>query len=84
MKHQRHFETATANQRIQIEALVNSLGRYVDLLTVDIKTEEQSVRATRTDDPNYSPLARNLRARRDNLITTLELLQRRLSDPRIR
>ena len=81
MKHHHRFETASPNQRVQIEALIYSLGRYVDLLNVDIETEEQSVRATRTDDPNYSPPASNLRARRDNLVATLELLQRRLPPP---
>ena len=81
MKHHHRFETASPNQRVQIEALIYSLGRYVDLLNVDIETQEQSVRATRTDEPNYSPPARNLRARRDNLVATIELLQRRLPSP---
>jgi hypothetical protein len=81
MKHQRRFETAHSTQRVQIEALIKSLRRYVDLLDVDIGTEERSAQTDRMDDPNYPQLARHLRARRNNLAATLELLQGRLEAP---
>jgi hypothetical protein len=82
MKHQRRFETANSTQRVQIEALMKFLRRCVDLLDVDIDTEERSAQADRMDDPNYPRLARHLRARRDNLLSTLELLQGRLEAQR--
>jgi hypothetical protein len=78
MKHQRRFETANSTQRLQIEALMKSLRRYVDLLDVDIDTEERSAQTDRMDDPNYPQLARHFCARRHNLVATLELLQARL------
>jgi hypothetical protein len=82
MKHQHHFATVSSKRLVQIQALIKSLHRYIDLLDVDIETEERSAKADRLDDPNYPQPARHLRARRENLLATLELLQGRLETQR--
>jgi hypothetical protein len=62
----------------RIETLIASLRRSVDILNIDIDTEEESARVKDTSDPTYPILARHLRARRDNLNVTITALQGRL------
>jgi hypothetical protein len=66
--------TATVNQ-LQIATLIGSLARSLDLLTSDIKHEEERAGIRDMADPAYPVLARNLRARRDNIVTTIATLE---------
>ena len=78
MKYQRHFETASPEQQVQIKALIDSFRRNIERLGADIETEEELTRVHHIDEADYPILARSLRARRDNLTATVDLLQRRL------
>ena len=83
MKHQRRFGTeveAAATEAARIKTLIDSLSRCVQLLDCDIETEEERTRCRDYCDPVYSILARSLTARRDNLATTIAVLQERLAD----
>jgi hypothetical protein len=62
----------------QIETLIANLSRSVDILNIDIDTEEERARVNDTSDSTYPILARHLRARRDNLNVTITALQGRL------
>jgi len=50
----------------------------VDGLNIDIANEEELTGIEDMADPEYSIVARTLRARRDNLTATVKLLSRRL------
>jgi hypothetical protein len=73
-----HFisETVEEVNRAMVRSLISDLDKTVRQLDCEIRAEEER---TLSYDPNnvaYSPLARSLRIRRDNLrvtITTLEL-----------
>jgi hypothetical protein len=68
---------ALAINRLRIATLIGNLSRSVEILTADIEHEETRSGVRDLADPNYSVLARNLRARRVNLcaaIATLEAL----------
>jgi hypothetical protein len=74
--------TAAVNG-LQIATLIGSLSRSVELLTVDIEHEEARAGVRDLADPAYPVLARSLRARRDNIRTTiasLEALVRRTAE----
>jgi hypothetical protein len=84
MKHLRHFEIesrAEGRQMAQLSTLVANLDRTVAILSADIKAEVERVRVRDLADPAYPILARSLRARRQNLIATLESLRQRLQHP---
>jgi hypothetical protein len=74
--------TAAVNG-LQIATLIGSLSRSVELLTVDIEHEEARAGVRDLADPAYPVLARSIRARRDNIRTTiasLEALVRRTAE----
>jgi hypothetical protein len=52
--------------------------RIVEILNVDISSEEQAAGVADPARTEYPALARKLRARRDNLIETISALQQRL------
>jgi hypothetical protein len=80
MKHQRHFESATASQEaLQIGELIADLDRIVQILNNDIAAEEEQAQVFERSQPEYPMLARTLAARRDNLRATIAALERRLA-----
>ena len=70
----KHFQ-APFQEMSRIETLVASLNRSVEILNADIETEEERARVTDVSDPIYPIVARQLRARRDNLQVTIAALQ---------
>jgi hypothetical protein len=60
---------------IQIATLIGSLSRSVALLTVDIEHEEARAGVRDLSDPAYPVLARSLRVRRENIGTTIAMLE---------
>jgi hypothetical protein len=66
---------ALAINRLRIATLIGDLSRSVEILTADIEHEEMRFGARDLADPNYPVLARNLRARRENLEATIGLLE---------
>jgi hypothetical protein len=56
---------------------VSDLQRLVQLLEVDIDLEEQRTGVFDLASRDYSTLARDLRAKRDNLTATISRLERR-------
>ena len=63
----------------QIETLVVTLSRRLQLLDSDIEAEEERTRCRDRRDAIYSVLARMLIARRDNLSSTIAALKERLA-----
>jgi hypothetical protein len=58
----------------RIATLVANLSRSIALLDADIESEEKRTQFHDVSDPCYPMLALNLRARRDNLQATINLL----------
>ncbi len=80
MKHQRHFESATASREaLQIGELIADLDCIVQILTSDIVAEEERAQVFKRSQPENPMLARTLAARRDNLTDTIAGLERRLA-----
>jgi hypothetical protein len=70
----KHVDTSH-KELARIETLIVNLTRSVDILNVDIESEEERTRVKDTFAPSYPILARQLRTRRDNLTTTINALQ---------
>ena len=62
----------------KLQALIADLRWRVQLLDCDIKDEEKRTGIFKVSDAAYPTLARNLRARRNNLLATITMLQRQL------
>ena len=60
---------------LQIATLIGSLSRSVALLMVDIEHEEARAGVRDLSDPAYPVLARSLRVRRENIGTTIAMLE---------
>jgi hypothetical protein len=79
MKHQRHFEDPPYSREAeQTKSLIADLDRIVQILDVDVADEEERAGVFDTTRPEYSILARALKARRDNLVDTIAALRQRL------
>jgi hypothetical protein len=65
-------------QAAVIRGMMHDLGRTIQILNIDILTEEERVLIFDRSDPAYPILARTLTARRDNLIVTVADLAERL------
>jgi hypothetical protein len=68
------FETLRATavvNRLQIATLISDLSRKVTILTADIAHEEARAGIRDLSDPADPVLARSLRARRENIGTTI-------------
>jgi len=63
-----------------ITSMIADLQRSIQILGIDIHTEEERARVFDEADPHYPILATTLRARRDNLIVTVASLRERLRD----
>ena len=64
-----------ATGRLQIATLVADLARSMALLTADIEHEEARVGVHDESSAAYPTLARNLRARRENIGATIASLE---------
>ena len=69
------LSNSPALHRQQIATLIGNLSRSVEILTADIEHEEARVNVRDPSDPTYSVLARSLRARRDNIMATVAMLE---------
>ncbi|QQN62826.1 hypothetical protein JIR23_25210 [Bradyrhizobium diazoefficiens] len=76
MQSMSRFE-ATAS--LQLHVLISDLHWRIQMLESDIAEEERKAGNADPDSPTYSMLALNLRARRDNLRTSIALLEARLA-----
>lgn len=74
----RHSGISTSRQAAVIRSMVKDLQRTIQILLIDICTEEERVQVFDKTDPLYSVLARTLTSRRDNLIVTVADLEKRL------
>ena len=74
----RHSGISTSTQATVITSIIEDLKRTIQILEVDIGTEEERVRSFDKADPLYSTLARTLALRRDNLSVTVADLEKRL------
>ena len=70
-------ETAL-RQAAVIQGMIRDLERTVQILNVDISTEEERVGVFDRSEPTYSIGARILTARRNNLNVTIAFLAQRL------
>lgn len=64
-----------ATNQLRIATLVNDLTRSASILTADIEQEEAHTGVRDLRNSEYPVLARNLRARRDNLLATVASLE---------
>ncbi|MBR1133639.1 hypothetical protein [Bradyrhizobium iriomotense] len=62
---------------LQLDALIADLWWRVRLLNTDILEEEAKTGVFDVNQPTYPLLAANLRARRDNLVSTIGVLEQR-------
>jgi hypothetical protein len=82
MKHQHHLGNVNVvRQAAQVTVLIADLSRIVDILNVDIASREQEAGVADPARPGYPALARELRARRDNLLETIDALRPRSVQP---
>jgi hypothetical protein len=68
--------TGTAGE-LRLDALIADLWWRVRLLNTDILEEEAKAGVYDAQQPTYPLLALNLRARRDNLVSTIGVLDQR-------
>ena len=66
-----------ASEKLQLDALIADLWWRVRLMNTGILEEEAKVGVFDVGQPAYPLLALNLRARRDNLVSTIEVLEKR-------
>ena len=66
---------ALAINRLRIATLIGDLSRLMEILAADIEHEEICSGTHDLADPNYPMLARNLRARKDNIEATIASLE---------
>jgi hypothetical protein len=76
--HHSGIDRETALQVATIQGIIGDLERTVQILNIDISTEEERVGIFDRSDPAYPILARTLRSRRDNLNCTIRFLAKRL------
>jgi hypothetical protein len=73
-----HFETSTNPITPvvgKLAALISDLRRTARLLETDIEAKEIGANVSDVQSADYPILARNLRARRDNLLATIAMLE---------
>jgi hypothetical protein len=79
MKHQGQLtRTDELRQATQARTLISDLTRIVEILNVDISSEEQAAGVADPARAEYPVLARTLRARRDNLLESISALRQQL------
>ncbi|MDN4986658.1 hypothetical protein QY049_26215 [Bradyrhizobium sp. WYCCWR 13022] len=67
-----------ATASLQLHALISDLHWRIQMLESDIAEEERNAGNADPGSPTYSMLAQALRARRDNLRTSVALLEARV------
>ncbi|QOZ51923.1 hypothetical protein KUL72_12550 [Bradyrhizobium arachidis] len=67
-----------ATASLQLHALISDLHWRIQMLESDIAEEERNAGNADPGSPTYSMLAQALRARRDNLRTSIALLEARV------
>ena len=72
-------QDAASRQAALVRSMIEDLERTIQILHIDICTEEKRLRVFDKADPRYSVLARTLKARSDNLKTTVANLKQRLT-----
>lgn len=68
-----------SRQAALVRSMIEDLEQTIQILHIDICTEEKRLRVFDKADPLYSVLARTLKARSDNLKTTVADLKQRLT-----
>ena len=71
-------QDAALKQAATIQSMIDDLERTIQILNVNIFSEEERVRMFDRSDPTYPILARTLTARRDNLNLTIAFLAQHL------
>jgi hypothetical protein len=66
-----------AEDELRLDGLIADLWWRVRLLNTDILEEEAKAGVFDAQQPSYPLLAANLRARRDNLVATIGILEQR-------
>ena len=66
-----------AADELRLDGLIADLWWRVRLLNTDILEEEAKAGVFDAEQPTYPLLAANLRARRDNLVATIGILEQR-------
>jgi hypothetical protein len=66
-----------AEEDLRLDGLIADLWWRVRLLNTDILEEEAKAGVFDAEQPTYPLLAANLRARRDNLVATIGILEQR-------
>ena len=79
MEPRRHFENAQ-REATQISTMLSDLDRTIRLLECDIALHEANARVKDHAYFGYPIAARTMAARRDNLKTTVAVLEQRLSN----
>jgi hypothetical protein len=79
MKIQRQFEVAS-REATQIRTMIHDLNRIIQLLDCDIAIYEEKAPVRDPANFAYPIAARTMAARRDNLRTTIALLEDRLAN----
>lgn len=74
-----HHSGIALRQAALLRSIIRNLERTFQILPIDIYTEEKHLRVFDKADPLYSVLARTLRARSENLKTTVTDLKQRLT-----
>ena len=79
------LETLLNNPRaaMKLQALIADMRWRVQLLNSDIHEEENRTGIFDISNSGYSILARNLRARRDNLLSTIAVLESQSAEKEI-
>jgi BMFP domain-containing protein YqiC len=68
-----------ATASLQLHALISDLNWRIQMLEADIAEEERNAGNADPGSSTYSMLALTLRARKDNLLTSIALLEGRLA-----
>jgi hypothetical protein len=78
LRHSGNVKETALKQAAVIRGMLNDLDHIIQILDIDISTEEARARVLDRSDPAYPILARTLATRRDNLKVTVTALEQRL------
>jgi len=79
LRHSGNARAAASRQVSVIRSIIADLERTLQILRIDVHTEEERVRVFDKADSSYPILARTLSARVENLKTTVADLKERLA-----
>jgi hypothetical protein len=78
MKHQRHFETTASREAAKTKTLIADLDRIVQIIKIEIATQEEEAGGFDRFQAQYPMRARELTERRDKLTDTITVLEQYL------